>query len=114
MSPVAVVNGNSVDSGTFFRRTSTGSRPSSLATRSMMRSIMYAASGRPAPRYASVDILFVVDARDVHPHSLELVAAAEHEASQRRDRGREKLAVRTDGGDYPRSDREHRAVLLNR
>ena len=43
----------------FFRRTSAGSMPTSYATRSITRSIRCVASGRPAPRYGSVGVLFV-------------------------------------------------------
>ena len=43
----------------FFRRTSTGSRPSRRAPMSMSRSITKTASGRPAPRYAAFCVLFV-------------------------------------------------------
>ena len=41
------------------RRTSTGSLPSSRASASTARSIAYVASGRPAPRYASVGVVCV-------------------------------------------------------
>jgi hypothetical protein len=41
------------------RRTSAGSMPISAAKRSTIRSIATAASGRPAPRYAVMDALFV-------------------------------------------------------
>src|SRR5437667_8087517 len=47
-----VLNGNASDGMKFLRRTSAGSIPISSASRSMMRSISNAASGRPAPRYA--------------------------------------------------------------
>ena len=43
----------------FSRRTSTGSLPSLRASASTARSIAYVASGRPAPRYASVGTVFV-------------------------------------------------------
>ena len=43
----------------FLRRSSSGSIPSSAASWSIMTSIMCVASGRPAPRMASVEILFV-------------------------------------------------------
>ena len=43
----------------FFRRISTGSMPSSAAAWSRTVSIMWVASGRPAPRMASVENLFV-------------------------------------------------------
>ena len=41
------------------RRSSTGSIPSSRAATSMTRSIAYVASGRPAPRYGPVGVVFV-------------------------------------------------------
>jgi len=41
------------------KRTSAGSRPSSLAMTSMVRSIAKAASGRPAPRYGALGTLLV-------------------------------------------------------
>ena len=41
------------------RRTSAGSMPSSSATRSIARSMTYVASGRPAPRYASTNVVLV-------------------------------------------------------
>ena len=59
MSPQTVVNGNSSCLIQFFRRTSIGSSPTSMASSSMIRSIAYVASGRPAPRYASVNVVFV-------------------------------------------------------
>ncbi len=40
----------------FFRRSSTGSISSFRASASTARSIAYVASGRPAPRYASVGV----------------------------------------------------------
>ena len=43
----------------FFRRTSAGSRPASSAKRSIARSIACVASGRPAPRYAVIGVVFV-------------------------------------------------------
>src|SRR5215813_15435249 len=43
----------------FFRRTSAGSRSSSCAIRSMVRSMQNADSGPPAPRYAPVGGLLV-------------------------------------------------------
>ena len=43
----------------FLRRNSTRSMPSSAASASIVRSITYVASGRPAPRYASVGVVFV-------------------------------------------------------
>ena len=48
--PGTVVNGNSSCLIQLRRRTSIGSRPSSAASSSMMRSMAYVASGRPAPR----------------------------------------------------------------
>ena len=44
----------------FRRRTSSGSIPSSAASWSIVTSIMCVASGRPAPRIASVANLFVM------------------------------------------------------
>ena len=43
----------------FLRRSSSGSMPSSCASWSITTSIMWVASGRPAPRIASVGNLFV-------------------------------------------------------
>jgi hypothetical protein len=43
----------------FFRRSSMLSMPSSSASASIVRSITYVASGRPAPRYASVGVVWV-------------------------------------------------------
>ncbi len=57
MRPEAIVAGNSLMK--FFRRSSTRSIPSSSASASIVRSITYVASGRPAPRYASVGVVFV-------------------------------------------------------
>ena len=59
MIPSAVVNGNSSLPMKFLRRSSSGSMPSSAASLSIVSSIQYVASGRPAPRIASVQILFV-------------------------------------------------------
>ena len=44
------------------RRSSAGSRSSSAASASIARSIAYVASGRPAPRYAPVGVVFVTTA----------------------------------------------------
>ena len=55
-----------------------------------------------------------VDTGNLHLHGLELVAAAEHYARQRWDRGREKLAIRTDVDYRLTSNCEHRAILLDR
>ena len=43
----------------FSLRISAGSRPTRRARASIARSIAYVASGRPAPLYASVGVLFV-------------------------------------------------------
>ena len=42
------------------RRTSAGSMPISAAKRSMARSMAAVASGRPAPRYATVGVVLVI------------------------------------------------------
>jgi hypothetical protein len=55
----AVVYGNSSFGMKLRRRTSSGSRPSSWATSFIISSIQWVISGRPAPRIASVAILFV-------------------------------------------------------
>ena len=56
---MAVVYGNA-SSGTRLRsRTSTGSSPTAPAKRSIARSTSQAASGRPAPRKATVGVVFV-------------------------------------------------------
>ena len=44
----------------FLRRTSSGSIPSSAASWSIVTSMRWVASGRPAPRIASVGNLFVI------------------------------------------------------
>ena len=44
----------------FLRRSSNGSIPSSWASWSIVTSIRWVASGRPAPRIASVGNLFVI------------------------------------------------------
>ncbi len=59
MIPSGVVKGNSSLPMKFLRRSSSGSIPSSPASLSMVSSIQYVASGRPAPRIASVQFLFV-------------------------------------------------------
>ena len=56
-SPDAIAAGKSVMK--FLRRNSTGSMSSLRASVSTARSIAYVASGRPAPRYASVGVVFV-------------------------------------------------------
>ncbi|CAB4999324.1 unannotated protein [freshwater metagenome] len=50
------------------RRTSAASIPISAANMSMARSIAAVASGRPAPRYATVGVVFVTT--DVVRHSM--------------------------------------------
>jgi hypothetical protein len=55
----AVVDGMSSARIMLRKRTSAGSSPSSAATRSTMRSIAKAASGRPAPRYGAFGTLLV-------------------------------------------------------
>jgi hypothetical protein len=57
MRPIAVVNGNST--GKLRLRTSVRLMPSSRARMSIIRSIAWVASGRPAPRRASVGTVFV-------------------------------------------------------
>ena len=57
--PEAVVYGNESASMKFLRRTSAGSSPISAANASTARSIAWAASGRPAPRNAVVNDVFV-------------------------------------------------------
>ena len=57
--PAAVWYGNCSGWMKFLRRTSAGSSPSSRASSSIDRSTKKIASGIPAPRYASVGILFV-------------------------------------------------------
>jgi hypothetical protein len=55
--PEASCAGNSVMK--FFRRSSIESISSSAASASIVRSSTYVASGRPAPRYASVGVVCV-------------------------------------------------------
>ena len=57
MNPCGRSFGNSVMK--FLRRSSSGSMPSSSASASIVSSMMCVASGRPAPRIASVVNLFV-------------------------------------------------------
>ena len=57
MKPCGSSYGNSVMK--FLRRSSSRSMPSSSASASIVSSIMWVASGRPAPRIASVVNLFV-------------------------------------------------------
>ena len=57
MRPIALVNGNSA--GKLRRRTSVRVIPTSFASMSIIRSIACVASGRPAPRRASVGTVFV-------------------------------------------------------
>ena len=57
MNPCGRSFGNSLMK--FFRRSSSLSIPSSLASSSIVSSIRWVASGRPAPRMASVVNLFV-------------------------------------------------------
>ena len=52
-------SGNASGGMKFRLRISTGSMPSSSAAMSMMRSSICVASGRPAPRYAAVGVVFV-------------------------------------------------------
>ncbi len=57
--PIATSAGKSSFGMKFFRRSSSGSIPSSAASCSTITSIRCVASGRPAPRVASVAILLV-------------------------------------------------------
>ncbi len=57
--PTAVSAGKFSFGMKFFRRSSRRSMPSSAASWSMQTSIMWVASGRPAPRIASVGHVFV-------------------------------------------------------
>ncbi len=59
VNPLIVVYGNSSRVIQFRARSSSGSMPSSAARSSMIRSMPKVASGRPAPRYASVGIFVV-------------------------------------------------------
>ena len=59
MTPIAVSCGSLCGGMKLRRRSSSGSIPSSWASWSMVTSIMWVASGRPAPRMASVGNLFV-------------------------------------------------------
>ena len=59
MNPFAVVNGNCSLLMKFLRLSSSGSMPISAATWSIVVSMACVASGRPAPRIASVVNLFV-------------------------------------------------------
>ena len=63
--PIATSAGKSSLGMKFFRRSSSGSMPSSAATWSTIISIRWVASGRPAPRIASVANLFVKTPDDV-------------------------------------------------
>ena len=57
--PIATSAGKSSLGMKFFRRSSSASMSSSAASCSIITSIRWVASGRPAPRVASVAILFV-------------------------------------------------------
>ena len=57
--PSGVSYGNSSGWMKFLRRSSSGSMSSSRASLSIVSSIQYVHSGRPAPRMASIGILFV-------------------------------------------------------
>ena len=57
--PAWFVYGKSCGRMKLRRRSSRLSMPSSLAAASMSRSVMYAASGRPAPRYAETGMVLV-------------------------------------------------------
>ena len=59
---MSVVYGNASGGMKFLRRISTGSMSSSSAAMSSMRSTRCVASGRPAPRYAAVGVVFVTAA----------------------------------------------------
>ena len=59
MIPSGVSNGKASAAMKFFRLTSTGSMSSSAASWSIMISIQWVISGRPAPRIASVSNLLV-------------------------------------------------------
>ena len=59
MTPVATAAGKSSLGMKFLRRISSGSIPSSWASWSSVTSIICVASGRPAPRMASVGHLLV-------------------------------------------------------
>ena len=66
MVPDAVVNGKASGGIRFFRRSSAGSIPSSVASRSIARSTSAVASGRPAPRYGATGVAFVTTLRPLH------------------------------------------------
>ena len=53
----------------FIRRTSAGSLPICRANASTSRSRTYVASGRPAPRYASVGVVFVSTPRNSNQYA---------------------------------------------
>jgi len=59
VAPPAVVCGKRSAAIRFRRRSSAGSMASSVASMSIARSIMAAASGRPAPRYAPNGVVLV-------------------------------------------------------
>ena len=66
MTPSATSAGKSSFGMKFLRRTSSESIPSSAASCSTITSIRWVASGRPAPRVASVAILLVQTPRAVN------------------------------------------------
>ena len=54
-----------------------------------------------------------VNTDHVHPHALDFVATAQHEAGQRRDGRCQELKIGPEVGDGVRSDGQHHAVLLD-
>ena len=58
-----MVNGKASGATKLLRRTSAGSSPTSAANRSIARSTVAVASGRPAPRKASVGTVLVTTER---------------------------------------------------
>ena len=62
LAPVGVVRGKSVGASRLRRRSSAGSIPSLPAARSMIRSSVTVASGRPAPRKAATGVVLVMAA----------------------------------------------------
>ena len=62
--PIGVRYGIAPGSSRFFSRSAAGSMPSSAAATSITRSMCTFASGRPAPRYASVVMVLVNATRE--------------------------------------------------
>ena len=95
----------------FLRRISTGSMSSSSAAMSRMRSSIAAASGRPAPRYAAIGVVFVSDGLPVELDLRDEVDVVRHHLREERQE-RADAGVRTGVADRPHAEPGDRAVAL--